>query len=100
VDNVTTKTAFFELAVTDLNITLCLGTDVDKNGHVISDRLVPYSFRVEEINNGRFDKLYEVKYIFCKASNAPRTVKYSQMLFGEKDSIGMLPSNILDMLGV
>lgn len=99
-DGVVTATANYELAVTDLKITLCLGKDTDKNGTVISGRWVPYSFRVEEIDNNKLNDLYEVQFVFCKDSNSPQTVKYREMTFGKKEELNNLPDEIKKMVDI
>lgn len=99
-DGVITATADYELAVTDLKITLCLGEDTDINGNVISGRWVPYSFRVEEIDNNRLNDLYEVKFVFCKNTNSPQRTKYKEMTFGKKEDLGRLPDEIKRMIEI
>ena len=97
-DNVVTATAIYKLALTELEITLCLGQDTDVNGNVISDRWIPYSFRVEEIDSDKIDNLYEVTHIFCKETNASKKQKYSNMTFGNKETLKELPNEIREML--
>ncbi len=99
-DGVITATANYKLAVTDLKITLCLGKDTDINGNIISSRWVPYSFRVEEIDNNKLNDLYEVKFVFCKNTNSPQNVKYNEMTFGQKENLIKLPDEIKNMIDI
>lgn len=99
-DGVVTATANYELAVTDLKITLCLGKDTDINGNIISSRWVPYSFRVEEIDNNKLKDLYEVKFVFCKKNNLPRNVKYNEITFGKKEDLTKLSDEIKGMIDI
>lgn len=99
-NGVVTATANYELAVTDLKITLCLGKDTDINGNIINGRWVPYSFRVEEIDNNKLNDLYEVKYVFCKDTNSPQSVKYSEMTFGKKEDLNKLPDDIKNIIDI
>lgn len=99
-DGVLTATANYELAVTDLKITLCLGKDTDINGNIISDRWVPYSFRVEEIDNNKLNDLYEIQFVFRKNTNSSQSVKYSEMTFGKKENLYKLPNQIKNMIDI
>lgn len=99
-DGVVTATANYELAVTDLKITLCLGRDTDVKGNVISGRWVPYSFRVEEIDSDKLNDLYEVQFIFCKETNAPQNTKYKEMTFGRKEDLDKLPDEIKNIIDI
>lgn len=99
-DGVVTATANYELAVTDLKITLCLGMDTDINGNVINGRWVPYSFRVEEIDNDMLSNLYEVQFVFYKDTNSPQSVKYKEMTFGKKEDLDKLPDEVKSMIDI
>lgn len=99
-DGVVTATANYELAVTDLKITLCLGRDTDVKGNVISGRWVPYSFRVEEIGSDKLNDLYEVQFIFCKDTNSPQNTKYKEMTFGRKEDLDKLPDEIKNIIDI
>ncbi|MCM1088543.1 MAG: PBECR4 domain-containing protein [Muribaculaceae bacterium] len=99
-DGVVTATANYELAVTDLKITLCLGKDTDVNGNTISNRWVPYSFRVEEIDNNKLKDLYEVKFVFYKETNLPQNTKYKDMTFGKMEDISKLSDDIKNMIDI
>lgn len=90
-DDIITATTVYEIGITNIEIVLCLGKDTDKFGNVISDRWVPYSFRVENIDNKKYDKLYEVLWIFSKDSN---NLKYDKLSFGNIDKIDEIPDAI------
>lgn len=59
-DNIVTMTATYAFGLTNLEFVLCCGKNTDKNGNVINDSYVPYSFRIEEIDNEKFGEIYEV----------------------------------------
>ncbi|MCM1048629.1 MAG: PBECR4 domain-containing protein [Clostridiales bacterium] len=99
-DGVITATANYELAVTDLKITLCLGTDTDINGNVIDGRWVPYSLRVEEIDNDKLSDLYEVQFVFCKNTNFPQNMKYKEMTFSKKENLDKLSEEVKSMIDI
>lgn len=95
VDNVITMTATFAVGLTNLSIVLCCGKNTDKNGNVINDCYVPYSFRVEEIDNGKFGDIFEVDYVFCKPTTQN---KYSEMTYGNADNLKNLSEEIKQKL--
>ena len=68
-------------------ILLC-GENRDKRGKLIDDCLVPYSFRIEEIGNGKFGELYEVDFIFCKQNNE---AKYEIISYKRNKEIDTIP---------
>lgn len=94
-DDIITATALYKVGITNLELTLCLGRDTDKEGNVINDRWIPYSFRVENIKNENFDSLYEVTHVFVKESNASKSAKYCDLTFGDTGKLAELPENII-----
>ena len=62
VQNISTVTFTYKIGLTDLEFVVCLGNDTDRQGNVIGNHLVPYSFRVEEIKNEKFGELFEVTH--------------------------------------
>lgn len=61
-DNIVTMAATYAFWLTNLEFVLCCGKSTDKKGNVINDCYVPYSFRIEEIDNDKFGDIYEVKH--------------------------------------
>ncbi|MDD3279546.1 MAG: PBECR4 domain-containing protein [Lachnospiraceae bacterium] len=94
-EDILTMTATYAFGMTNLEFVLCCGKNTDKAGNVIDDCYVPYSFRVEEIDNGKFQELFEVDYIFKKSTNQN---KYPQMTFGNTEKVKFLDQEIKDKL--
>lgn len=90
-DDIVTMTATYAFGLTNLNFVLCCGKNTDKRGNLIDDCFVPYSFRIEEIANGMFGDLHEVKYIFSKPTSQR---KYSEITFGEKENLKFLNEEV------
>ena len=67
----------------------------DKHGKVIDDCLVPYSFRIEDINNKKFGDLYEVDFIFCKQTNESI---YTKLTYKGDKEIKEIPEEILERI--
>lgn len=97
VDNILTATACFDFGLTDLEMVLCLGHDTDKHGNVISNRWIPYSFRIENIDNRSFDNLFEVLWTFEKNSN---DTKYNKLSFGNINDLENIPKTIKPNLDI
>lgn len=96
-DNIATMTFTYGIGITNLEFVICLGDDTDLAGNLISSCKVPYSFRVEEIDNAKFSNLYEVTHVFKKKTGER---KYSELTFGNEDTIKMLPQDIRDVLDI
>ena len=90
-DNITTMTFTYGIGITNLEFVICLGDDTDFAGNLISNCKVPYSFRVEEIDNDKFADLYEVTHVFKKKTGQK---KYNELTFGDKTSVNNLPEEI------
>ncbi len=90
--DVVTTTFSYELGVTNLQFIICLGDDVNKEGQIVSNCKVPYSFRVENIQNNKYDELHEVTHVFKKDTG---THKYQMLTFGDRDNVKDLPEEIL-----
>lgn len=97
VDNILTATACFDFGLTDLEMVLCLGRDTDKHGNVISNRWIPYSFRIENIDNRSFDNLFEVLWTFEKNSN---DTKYNRLSYGNINDLENIPETIKSNLDI
>lgn len=93
--DVVTATFSYELGVTNLQFIICLGDDVNDKGQIVSNCKVPYSFRVENIDNGKYDELHEVTHVFMKDTNSK---KYCALTFGDKNTVKDLPEEILNKL--
>ena len=74
-----------------------MGSNTDHNGNVLNSCMVPYSFRVEEIDNSKFDNLYEVTHILKKNTGQK---KYNILTFGNKDTLSELPLEIQEKIGL
>ena len=76
--DIVTISAVYKVGVTNFRFILLCGPNRDTTGQLIDDRLVPYSFRVEDISASRFEELHEVQYIFSKGTNEQY---YSQITY-------------------
>lgn len=56
----------YSIGITNLEFVICLGDDTDSEGNIRSKCMVPYSFRVEEIKNTKFNNLYDVTHVLRK----------------------------------
>lgn len=84
VSDLTTKTHFFKFGATNLEVTICISEDTDKNGNIMTGEYVPCSLRVENISNDKFVEMFSVDYVFIKNS---QDKVYSEMIYGKKDEI-------------
>ncbi|MCI9174175.1 MAG: hypothetical protein HFH49_04390 [Lachnospiraceae bacterium] len=96
-DNVITLSATNKIGIADLKMTILFGENTDKIGNKINDCLVPYSFRVESIDNGRFENIYTVDFVFEKETGKK---KYSNITFQDKKEIEDLPEKILEKIEI
>lgn len=94
-ENILTSTFTYKLGLTDLEFVVCLGNNTDKQGNVISNYFIPYSFRVEEIKNNKFSDLYEVTHIMKKQTGMK---KYNTLTFGDVNTIKDFPNDILNKI--
>lgn len=68
IEKITTETAIYNFGFTDLNFTLCMGEDCDKEGNKKSEYFIPISLRSGDC----FDKgenVYKIDYIYRKKNN-------------------------------
>lgn len=93
--DVTTLTATYKIGITDLRFVLLCGPNKDKYGKLIDNCFVPYSFRIEEISNKKFDNLYAVDYIFCKLTNKKI---YDTITYQKDTNLDNLPQNIKEKI--
>lgn len=80
--SIVTKTMKYKIGTTDLEIVICFNNDQNSEGKVVDNILVPWSLRVEYINNSKFESLEEVLYIFSKSTSDEL---YKEMIFGNAD---------------
>lgn len=82
ITDVSTQTKTFKLGATDLEVVFCFDSQVDNTGNVINNALVPYSLRVEDIPNSKFNNMYEVDYVLSKKTG---TKTYINIEYGNPD---------------
>jgi hypothetical protein len=66
ITDISTQTKMFKLGATDLEVIFCFDSQIDNNGNIINNILIPYSLRVEGIPNSKFGNMYEVNYVLSK----------------------------------
>lgn len=81
ITNISTSTRSFKLGTTDLEIVFCFDVQYDNTGKIINDVLIPYSLRIENIANNKFNQMFEVDYVLSKPTGAKQ---YSTIEFGDK----------------
>ncbi|MDD6770643.1 PBECR4 domain-containing protein [Inconstantimicrobium porci] len=89
--DIQTMTFKYSIGITNLEFIICLGDDTDLEGRLKSKCKVPYSFRVEEIENNKFNKLYDVTHIFKKKTGEK---KYNVLTYGNIEDVKLLPMEI------
>lgn len=89
--DIQTMTFKYSIGITNLEFIICLGDDTDFEGKLKSKCKVPYSFRVEEIENNKFNKLYDVTHIFKKKTGEN---KYNVLTYGDIEDVKLLPMEI------
>ena len=72
----------FKLGATDLEVIFCFDSQIDNNGNIINNILIPYSLRVEGIPNSKFGNMYEVNYVLSKKTG---TKNYINIEYGNPD---------------
>lgn len=94
-EEILTNTKRYKFGTTNLNFTLCLNKEYDKNGQEKSECYIVESLRDEDC----FSKskiAYEVSYIFSKDNSSK---KYSDVLFMDKrTNLDMLPDQVASMI--
>lgn len=93
--DIKTMTFKYSIGITNLEFVICLGEDTDYAGNLVSKCMVPYSFRVEEIENSKCGNLYEVTHILKKNTGQK---KYNTLTFGSRESIKDLPMEIQEKM--
>ena len=83
VTNMKTQTRTYRFGITDMSILLCM--DNQYNGkQKVHDYLIPYSFRVENIDKNRYEEKTKIDYIFEKPIDDKQ---YSKMIYGDKETL-------------
>ncbi|MFI3202200.1 MAG: hypothetical protein R3Y54_11890 [Eubacteriales bacterium] len=91
---VETDTAVYKFGFTELNFTLCLGEDLNKEGNKKSSYFIPQSLRSGDCFK-RSKNVYEIDFIFRKKNNQ-RT--YNEMLFQGNQEIKSVSDEIRERL--
>lgn len=89
--DIETMTLTYAIGITNLEFVICLGKDLNSDGSLKSNCLIPYSFRVEEIRNNKYNGLYEVTHVFRKNTNQ---CMYQSLTFGCQESVKCLSVDI------
>ena len=82
ITDISTQTKMFKLGATDLEVIFCFDSQIDNNGNIINNILIPYSLRVEGIPNSKFNNMYEVDYVLSKKTG---TKNYINIEYGNPD---------------
>lgn len=82
ITDISTQTKMFKLGATDLEVIFCFDSQIDNNGNIINNILIPYSLRVEGIPNSKFGNMYEVNYVLSKKTG---TKTYINIEYGNPD---------------
>ena len=96
-EGITVATAVFPIGITDINIFVCFDKNTDSTGKLINNYLIPYSFRIESIDNSKVGTLYEVKYVFSKSVGES---KYNKLEFGDKSDISSLSDELKKVIDI
>lgn len=88
-----TVTIVYKLSVTNLEFTLGLTENIDKNGEKVNDLFLPMSLRVEDTSVERSEDGEIVDFIFSK--DASKT-KYDTLLVEDKDKI--IPDSVQHLI--
>lgn len=93
--DIETKTFSYKLGVANLEFTVCLGDDKNSQGEIQGNCKVPYSFRVEGIENSKSDKIYSVSHVLKKKTGEK---KYHILTYGDIGSLKYLKDEIQEKL--
>lgn len=94
-EEILTNTKSYRFGTTNLNFTLCLNKEYDKNGHEKSECYIVESLRDEDCFS-KSKTAYEVSHIFSKENSDK---KYSNLLFMDRRSdLDMLPDKVVSMI--
>lgn len=93
--DIETKTFSYKLGVANLDFTVCLGDDKNSQGEIHGNCKVPYSFRVEGIENSKSDKIYSVSHVLKKKTGEK---KYHILTYGDIGNLKYLKDEIQEKL--
>lgn len=93
--DIETKTFSYKLGVANLEFTVCLGDDKNSQGEIQGNCKVPYSFRVEGIENSKSDKIYSVSHVLKKKTCEK---KYHILTYGDIGNLKYLKDEIQEKL--
>ena len=93
--DIETKTFSYKLGVANLEFTVCLGDDKNSQGEIQGNCKVPYSFRVEGIENSKSDKIYSVSHVLKKKTGEN---KYHILTYGDIGNLKYLKDEIQEKL--
>ena len=93
--DIETKTFSYKLGVANLEFTVCLGDDKNSQGEIQGNCKVPYSFRVEGIENSKSDKIYSVSHVLKKKTCDK---KYHILTYGDIGNLKYLKDEIQEKL--
>lgn len=93
--DIETKTFSYKLGVANLEFTVCLGDDKNSQGEKHGNCKVPYSFRVEGIENSKSDKIYSVSHVLKKKTGEK---KYHILTYGDIGNLKYLKDEIQEKL--
>ena len=80
ITNIDTESRTYKLGTTDFELVICFDEQLDDEGNRISDIVVPYSLRIEEISVEKYKDIYEVDFVLSKLTG---TKEYSDIVFGD-----------------
>lgn len=93
--DIETKTFSYKLGVANLEFTVCLGDDKNSQGEIHGNCKVPYSFRVEGIENSKSDKIYSVSHVLKKKTGEK---KYHILTYGDIGNLKYIKDEIQEKL--
>ena len=84
ITDITAQTRIFKIGATDLDLLLCFDSKLNTNGNPVGNLFVPYSLRVENIPNPKFNNMFEMDYVLSKQTSAP---VYDTLVYGKIDKL-------------
>lgn len=88
--DVQTHSHIYAIGATDLEIVMCLDKDNQSTNN--TNVFVPWSLRVEYLQNSKFTDLYAVDFVLKKDTNS--TGGYSEIVYGDEAGLQKLPDYI------
>ena len=98
VEDYTTDTVQYKFALTNLDYTVCITENLDKEtGCKIDEFFVPKSLRVKDKPFDKSDDVFIVDFIFMKQN---KHYKYDTLTFGDRSKIGSIPATIKELINI